>query len=125
VSKTLAGWLAIRNYRSAEKALTHLDHIMPILFPSPETALAAAELCYPRPHPALCWNGEVPECMTDPDAEGDYALGKIGWERSLRHDAWLFLALVWNGQQVSPGSELDDALNTTLRVWTNPSGIVH
>jgi hypothetical protein len=124
VSKTPAGWLAIRRCRSAEKALTHLEHIMPILFPNPVLALGASELCYPRPHPALCWNGEIPECMTtDPDAQDGCALGKIGWERSLRNETWAFLA--WKDQQVSPGSELDEALNAKLRLSTNPSGIVH
>jgi hypothetical protein len=125
VSKTPAGWLAIRKYRSAEKALTHLEHVMPILFPTPDIALAASELCYPRPHPALCWNGEIPECMTDPDAQDGYALGKIGWERSLREETWAFLALVWEDRQVSPGSELDEAFNTMLRDWPNPSGVFH
>jgi hypothetical protein len=83
VSQTLSGWPAVRTDQSNEKTLTDLEHIlMPILFPSPEMALAVAELCYPEPHPALCWNGEVPEC-TDLDAQGDHVLGKIGWGRCL------------------------------------------
>jgi hypothetical protein len=124
VSKTPAGWLAMRRYRSAEKTLTHLEHVMPILFPAPGIALAASELCYPKPHPALCWSAELPECMTDRDAQGDYALGKLGWERSLRDNAWV---MTWpqKGRQVSPGSKSDEAFNSMLRDWPNPAGVVH
>jgi hypothetical protein len=55
VAKVSIGWLAVRSYRSTdtfrsysdiptlEKTLTHLKYVMPILFPDPETALAAAE----------------------------------------------------------------------------------
>ena len=95
---TSSGWIAVRSYpstdfsgvatsRALNKTLTHLDYVMPILFPDPETALAAAELCYPQPHSALRWTGRAPECMTDPDAQQGYAVGQIGWERSLRHES--------------------------------------
>jgi hypothetical protein len=100
---TARGWLASRGYRYVEKTLTHQDYIMPILFPDAETALAAAELCYPHPHPALSWPGPKPECI-DPDALVDTALGNVGWERSLREGAWS--ALTWKAEQASARAEL-------------------
>lgn len=105
ISKTGRGWLASRGYRYVEKTLTHQDYIMPILFPDPETTLAASELCYPQPHPALSWPGPKPDCMTDPDAQEDSALGNVGWERSLREGAWSALTH-WKDEQASARAEL-------------------
>ena len=121
ISKTPRGWLAVRWSRT-EKVLTHLDYVMPLLFPSPEMAMSAAELCYPRPHPALCWTGGVPACMVE-TYQG--ACGYIGWERSLRHGVWADFAITWAGKQVTSMDEPEDALTTTLRDWTDPTGVVH
>jgi hypothetical protein len=52
---TPCGWLAHRLYRRLEKsrALAHVLSDSPILFPDPELAQAAAELCFPYSPPAL------------------------------------------------------------------------
>jgi hypothetical protein len=116
VSRTPSGWLAFRSYKSPTgfrsiepftKTLTHLEYVVPILFPDPEITLAAAELCYPQPHSALRWIS-APECMTDPDSyEYCGALGNIGWERSLPEDACSGLARQCRDEQAASRPKLD------------------
>lgn len=78
---------------------------MPLLFPTPEMAISAAELSYPRPHPALRWKGLLDYMI------GTYhgACGHIGWERSSRSEAWAGFAIVWDGNQITSIDEADDA----------------
>jgi len=52
------GWVAYRRMTRAycsSKTLAHQLCDLPILFPTPETAQAAVELCYPNPHVELGW----------------------------------------------------------------------
>jgi hypothetical protein len=110
VSETSQGWLSLRGYRVVTKALTHESYIMPILFPGPEMALAAGELCYPRPHPALYWDAYY----------YGGALGNVVWERSLPDEVWAHLMIKYNRKQDSSHpATLDNVVGAALESANN------
>jgi hypothetical protein len=56
VWKTERGWFAARGTMWKSKMLSHQLNDLPLLFPTPTIAKAAAELCVrPRPNPKLGW----------------------------------------------------------------------
>jgi hypothetical protein len=59
ISRTPHGWFASRQYPTGNRQLTHRGLPLPILFPTPELAQAAVELCLPNAHPALNWSTNI------------------------------------------------------------------
>jgi hypothetical protein len=91
VSETSGGWLAQRQLKGVEATLTHQLYMLPILFPDSTMARFAAELCFPKPHPALHWGEQAEETIEDGHLGAYAAMGWIGWSQLLPEHTWLLL----------------------------------